>query len=395
MSNKKTIILSVLTFVIAAVLNVLIFSTEPTAQSEGATKKSAMLVSVEPVFLGDYTPVFQATGSVLAFEDIQLNALVSGQIIKRNPKFVPGERVKKGVELLKIDPADYQNDLELRKSELQQAQTNLEVELGRQNIARQDLKLIGEDSLTEDQKNLVLRKPQFSAVQANITAAKAAVSQAQLNLQRTSIKAPFDAQIISQNVTVGSQVSPGVNLGRLVGIEQYWIEVNLPVNKLKWLTFPEKESDSGAKVTIKNTTDWEEGESRTGFLKNRVGALDQQSRLARLLIKITDPLNLDKENDEAPELMIGSFVQAELEGKEIKGVVRISRDYLRTNNTVWVMENKELRIKEVKVKLMDAYYAYISEGLGDKAQVVTTNISTVTDGIPLRTEVEKEESSDE
>ncbi|MEQ8910172.1 MAG: efflux RND transporter periplasmic adaptor subunit [Vicingaceae bacterium] len=395
MKKNKTAIISGLIFLAAAVLITLIFTTEPTAQSEGATKKSAMLVSVEPVHLGDYTPLFQATGSVRAFEDIQLNALVSGQIIKRNSEFVPGGRVKKGTELLKINPADYRNDLELRKSELQQAQTNLEVELGRQNIAKQDLKLIGGDSLTEDQKNLVLRKPQFSAVQANITAAKAAVNQAQLNLDRTSVKAPFDAQIISQNVSVGSQVAPGDNLGRLVGIEQYWVEVNLPVKKLKYLTFPENDSLSGAKVTIKNTSDWEVGESRKGLLTNRVGALDQQSRLARLLIKIPDPLNIDKANVDAPELMIGSFVEAELEGEKIKNVVRIKRDFLRSNNTVWVMENKELKIRKVKVQLMDAHYAYLSEGLKDGAQVVTTNISTVTEGIPLRTAGEKEGKKDE
>lgn len=395
MKKNKIAIISGLIFLSAAVLITLIFTTEPTAQSEGATKKSAMLVSVEQVHLGSYTPVFQATGSVQAFEDIQLNAMVSGQVIKRNSKFVPGGRIKKGTELLKINPADYKNELEFRKSELQQAQTNLEVELGRQNIAKQDLKLIGGDSLTENQKDLVLRKPQFSAVQANITAAKAAVSQAQLNLDRTSVKAPFDAQIITQNVSVGSQVSPGDNLGRLVGIDQYWVEVNLPVKKLKWLVFPENESQAGTKVSIKNTSDWEENKSRSGYLTNRVGALDQQSRLARLLIKIPDPLNLKKENTAAPELMIGSFVEAELEGEEIKNVVRISRDFLRTNNTVWVMENKKLMIREVKIKLMDAHYAYVSEGLKDGAQVVTTNISTVTNGLPLRTEGEKEGSSNE
>lgn len=395
MTKKKIAIISGLIFLAAAVLMVLIFNTEPTAQSEGATKKSAMLVSVERVQLGNYTPIFQATGSVLAFEDIQLNALVSGQIIKRNPEFVPGGRVTKGTELLKINPADFRNDLALRKSQLQQAQTNLEVELGRQNIAKQDLKLIGGDSLTEDQKNLVLRKPQFSAVQANITAAKAAVNQAQLNLERTSVKAPFDAQIISQNVSVGSQVSPGDNLGRLVGIDHYWVEVNLPVKKMKWLTFPENDKQVGAKVTIMNTSDWQEGETRTGFLTNRVGALDQQSRLARLLIKIPDPLNLNKKDTAAPELMIGSFVEAELEGEEIKNVIRVNRDFLRTNNTIWVMKDKKLKIRKVKIKLMDANYAYVSKGLEDGAQVVTSNISSVTEGILLRTEGEKEGSTNE
>lgn len=388
MSNKKIALICGLIFLAAIIIVVLIYSSEPTAQSEGATKKSAMLVSVEQVEKGTFTPLFQATGSVTALEDIQLSAQVSGQVIRRNPAFVPGGRVKKGTELLKIDPADYKNQIELRRSELMQAQTDLEVELGRQNIAKQDLKLIGSDSLTQDQRDLVLRKPQFSAVQARITAAKAALSQAQLNLERTSIVAPFDAQIISQTASLGSQLNQGDNLGRLVGLDYYWVEVSLPVRKLKWLSFPTHHRERGAPVTIKNTSDWGEGEHRIGYLANRVGALDAQSRLARLLIEVPDPLNL--KNKDQPELLIGSFVEVEIEGNPIEQVIRLNRDYLRTNQTVWVMENEKLSIKKVKVKLMDAHYAYISEGLEDGAQVLTTNISTVTEGIPLRTEVEKE-----
>lgn len=388
MNKLKTALFSILILLAAAAIVALIYATEPTAQTEGATKETAMLVRVEPVEKGSFTPVFRATGTVVALEDIQLSALVSGQVIKRNPKFVPGGMVKKGTELLKIDPADYLNQIELRKSELMQAQTDLEVELGRQNIAKQDLKLIGGDSLTQDQRDLVLRKPQFSAVQARIKAAEAALSQAQLNLARTSVVAPFDAQIISQNVSLGSQLNPGDQLGRLVGIEQYWVEVNLPVRKLKWLRFPTGTGQTGAEVTIKNTSDWEEGESRSGYLFNRVGALDQQTRLARLLIKAPDPLNLG--NKDRPELMIGSFVEVEIEGEPIDGVIRLNRDYLRTERTVWVMESEKLSIKDVKVRLMDANYAYISEGLEDDAKVLTTNISTVNEGIPLRTEAENE-----
>jgi len=386
MSNKKIVLYCGLILIAAVAITVLIYSTEPTAQSEGATKKTAMLVSVETVRRGTFTPVFQATGSVVALEDIQLNALVSGQVIRRNPQFVPGGRVSKGTELLKIEPADYRNQKELRKSELMQAKTDLEVEMGRQNIARQDLRLIGGDSLTEDQRNLVLRKPQFAAVKARIKAAEAALSQAQLNLDRTSVTAPFDAQIISQNVSLGSQLNQGDNLGRLVGIEQYWIEVSLAVKKLKWLRFPSDENETGAEVTIRNTSDWEEGDSRTGYLMNKVGALDEQSRLARLFVKAPDPLNL--ENRDQPELLIGSFVEVEIEGEPIDDVIRLKRDYLRTNQTVWVMKDEKLSIQKVKVKLLDAHYAYISEGLKDDANVLTTNISTVTEGLPLRTEAE-------
>lgn len=393
MSKLKIALFCGLIIIAAAATVALIYSTEPSAQTEGATKQSAMLVSVDSVEKGQFTPMFRATGTVVALEDIQLSARVSGQVIWRNPQFVPGGRVGKGTKLLKIDPADYQNQIEFRKSELMQAMTDLEVEMGRQKIAKQDLKLIGVDSFTQDQKDLILRKPQLSAVEARIKAAKAALAQAELNLDRTAVVAPFEAQIVSQDVSLGSQLNQGDAIGRLVGIEQYWVEVSLPVKKLKWLRFPNSSRETGAEVTIRNTSDWEEGDSRSGHVANRVGVLDQQTRLARLFIKVPDPLNL--KNKDQPELLIGSFVEVEIEGEPIEEVIRLNRDYLRTDQTVWVMENEKLSIKEVKIKLMDAHYAYISAGLKEDAKVLTTNISTVNEGIPLRTEAENENSRNE
>lgn len=374
--------------VIAALAVYFIFSTEPTAQSEGATKKTAMLVSVDTVYHGDFIPEFIATGTVEAEEEVRLNSMVSGQVIERKSNFAPGGLVQKGEILLKIDPADFQNQMELRRSELLQAQSDLEVELGRQHIAEQDLALVGEDSLSENQRSLVLRKPQLDAVRAQVKFAEASYDQAQLNLERTVITAPFDAQVLSQNVTVGSRVGVTDNLGRLVGVDHYWVNITLPVDKLKWLSIPGNRNTRGAAVDIRNTSSWPEGEVRSGYLYRQVGALDPRTRLARVLIRIPDPLSQYQSHQGLPRLLIGEFVEARIKGETIKDVVRLDRDYLRNNQTVWVMEGGELSIRKPAIIVMDADYAYVSEGLDDGDLVVTSNISTVTDGIPLRTEMD-------
>ena len=374
--------------VVAAVIIYVIFSSEPTAQTDGATKEMAMLVEVTTVEEGAFTPVFIATGTVEPVEDVVLSPLVGGRVVRRAPAFVPGGFVKEGTILLQIDPSDYRYDLELRKSELQQAQTELEMEMGRQEVAEQDLELIGGDSLSNQQRSLVLRKPQLDAAKSRIQSARAAVDQAELNLNRTTITAPFDAHILSQNVTSGSQVTPGDNLGRLVGTEYYWVELTVPVSTLRWLSFPEDENEKGSLVRVRNDSAWPEGEFREGYLAKQVGALDNETRLARVLVRVPDPLAREKEG---PELMIGAFVQVRLEGEEIEGVTRLERDYVRRNKTVWVKQNGELVIREVDILLEDADYAYITEGLQEGDTVITTNLSTVSNGIPLRTEAEPEE----
>ncbi len=385
MKTRKILMICGIILLAAIAVTLLIFMTEPKAQQEGATKQMAMLVEVVNVEKGDFIPVIQATGTVQPVEDVIISPLVNGQVVRRDPAFVPGGFVKKGEILLQIDPSDYRNALELRKSELLQAETDLEMEMGRQEVAEKDLELVGRDSLSSKQRALVLRKPQLNAVKADIKAARAAVQQAETNLYRTTLRAPFDAHILDQNVTVGSQVAPGDNLGRLVGTEYYWVTLTVPVSQLKWLNFPDSENETGSMVKIRNQTAWPEDSYRLGYLDKQVGALDEQTRLARILIKVPDPLVQDTKED-LPTLMIGTFVEANIEAKEIKDVIRINRNHIRNNQTVWVMDQDELSIRKVEIILTDSDYAYIGKGLEDGEKIVTTNLSNVTEGIKLRTQ---------
>ncbi|RTE53583.1 efflux RND transporter periplasmic adaptor subunit [Arenibacter aquaticus] len=391
MSNKKILWICLAILLGGIAITTLIFSTEPEAQTEGASIETAMLVDVIRVQSGTYKPIIVATGNVQPVEDVILSPLVSGQIIRRDPAFSPGGFVRKNQVLLQIDPSDYKNTLELRKSELLQSQTTLDTEMGRQQIAEQDLKLItndslfGSDPLSESERQLVLRQPQLNAVKATILGAKASMEQAQLNLERTTIRAPFDAHILSQNVTRGSQVGQGDNLGRLVGTDYYWVTATVPVSKLQWLRFPNNDTEKGAMVHITNSTDWPQGLYREGYLDKQIGALDGQTRLARILIKVADPLSKSTPLKEKPKLMIGTFVEVNIQANPIKNVVRLKRDYVRSNNTVWVMKDGKLEIRNVDIELTDNEYAYIQSGLNEGEQVVITDLSTVSNGIGLRT----------
>ena len=391
MNNKKILWICLAIIGGGLLVTALIFSTEPEAQQEGASLETAMLVDVTTIKKGTFEPRVVATGTVQPVEDVNLSPLVSGQVIRRDPSFTPGGFVKKNQVLLQIDPADYRNTLELRKSEYMQSQTTLDTEMGRQEIAVQDLQLITDDSLfgdnplSEDERELVLRKPQLNAVKANIGAAKAAVDQAQLNLERTTIRAPFDAHILSQNVTNGSLVAQGDILGRIVGTKEYWVVATVPVSKLQWLSFPDNDSEKGASVRIENASAWPDDAYREGYLDRQIGALDGQTRLARVLIKVTDPLATTSEFEGKPKLMIGTFVEVSIQADAIPNIVRLNRDYVRSNETVWVMKEGKLEIRNVEIVLTDDTYAYIRKGLEDNEKVVITDLSTVSNGIGLRT----------
>ena len=362
----------------------LIFSTEPRAERTGATRTTAMLVDTVTVERGDYRPLLVETGTITPAREIRLRPEVGGTVVELGEGFTPGGRVPEGGLLLRIEEADYAFDLRQRKSELRQAEADLKMERGRRDVAEQDFALLGQD-VSEANKALVLRQPQLASAKAAVDSARAAVDRAELDLKRTRVRAPFDAQVLERNANLGSQVAPGDDLGRLVGVETYWARVTVPVGKLRWLAFPGDGGGAPSEVRVRNRSAWPEGVYREGRLHKLVGSLEERTRMARVLVTLDDPLSRKPGNEGKPPLLIGEYVEVRMEGKTIPGVVRLGRDYLRKGDTVWVMDGDgKLRIREVKVRAKDARHAYIAAGLEDGEKVVTTNLASVTEGARLR-----------
>lgn len=388
-SALKTIVVSLIIVLIGAGLIWLIFKTEPTATRKEVVRETAMRVDIQRVSPGRYTPTIEVLGQVMPAREIILGSRVSGQVIEQSDAFTPGRRVDSGEPLLRIDPADYEAALDQRQSELLQAQADLELEQGQQAVARQEFELLGEEIQTVNEA-LILRQPQQKQAEARLASARAAVRQAELALERTRIRAPFPAQILSRDVTTGSQVSVGQALGRLVGTEQYWVEATVPLTKLPWLSFDDNPNATGAAVNLFHDTVWPEGQSRQAELTQLVGELDGNARMARVLISIDDPLAL-KESSGQPPLILGTFVRAEIEGRPLDNVVRLNRSLIRRNNTVWVMEDRKLAIRDVTIVLQDEDHAYVSEGLKEGDQVITSELASVVGGAELRLEDDRDE----
>lgn len=390
MNRTRTALICVGILAAGAATTALIFSTEPKATRTGAVRRSAMLVDVVTVERGTFRPAFAATGTVEPERDVILSPRVSGQVVRIAPSFTPGGTVRAGDALVWIDPSDYEIALTQARSELGQALADLDLEMGLQNVARKDLALL-EGSVPEDNQSLVLREPQLETVRARVEAARAAVRRAELDLERTTITAPFDAHILARNANVGAQVAPGDDLGRIVGVDAYRVALTVPLSKLRWLEIPGNGRGTGSEVILRDRTAWSSGESRRGTLHQLVGALEPDTRMARVLATVQDPL-ARRGAATAPPLIIGSFVEADIRGREVSDAVRIDRDHLRDGNRVWLMKDGVLRIRDVEILLEDARYAYVTDGLADGDSVVTTHLASVTDGAPLR--VEEAEGTD-
>jgi RND family efflux transporter MFP subunit len=307
---------------------------------------------------------------------------VSGEIVHVEPAFRPGGLVRAGDPLLRLDPADYEQALIMRQSEMGQVKAELEIEQGQQRAAELEFKLLGED-IDPANRALVLREPQVASLRSKLRAAEAAVKQAQLELDRTQIQAPFDAQILERFVELGSQVSARDRLARIVGTDEYWVVATVPLAKVRWIHFPEAKKE-GARAVLRHRSVWEPGQKREGIVRRLIGEVDANTRLARIIVSVPKPLGGLVDGELKPALILGTVVQVEIEAAEIADVVRLDREYLRQNHSVWVMDGEELKIRKAEVIFSDGTHAYIRGGLEEGDRVVTTNLATVVDGLPIR-----------
>ncbi len=384
-SVARSLLISVLIAALAALALYVIFNTEPKSERGGAVKNSAMPVEVVAPEFGRFRPRIVSTGTVQAAQDIRLSSEVSGRVTKVSPDFVPGGFVKEGQPLVSIQKADYLNALAQRKSELQNALAEFELERGRREVALAEYKRLGEEKVDMSDP-LALRQPQLKAAHQRVEAARMSVKNAELDVRRTEVRAPFDALVLERDANIGSQVGSGTPLARLVGIDHYWVIVSVPLATLRWLDIP-KGGRRGTKARVRNASAWSDQEYREGHIERLIGAVEADSRMARVVVTIDDPLARELSGD-PPKLIVGEYLEVELVGEELPEMARLPREYIRAGDTVWVMKDGRLNIREVKVATRDVEYGYVREGLEPGEKVVSSNLATVREGVQLRLQAE-------
>ncbi len=216
----------------------------------------ARLVEVIPVEPQDVSVTINAMGTVVPAREVELKSQVAGKIIEMDPKIIPGGLFQEGQNLIRIEPNDYQLTVRQRQSEVANAESNLKLELGNQAIAKQEYNLLGEEISPSD-RELVLRQPQLISAQAALEVAQARLEQAKLDLQRTQIKAPFNAVVKDKYVDLGTMVSQATTLVSLTGTDEYWVVAMVPISDLKWIQIPPRNGTKGSKVKIYSPTDWD------------------------------------------------------------------------------------------------------------------------------------------
>jgi RND family efflux transporter MFP subunit len=344
----------------------------------------ATLVEVRPVSPRTHTVVVRPLGTVIPARTIQLASQVSGRIVHVSPELIPGGRFSAGEKILQIEPKDYELAVRQRASDLAKERSALKVEMGQQSVARRECELLGEEIKPEDEE-LVLRKPQLATAQAAVEAADAVLQQAQLDLKRTDVLAPFNAMIRSRTVDLGSQVSVGTALASLVGTDKYWVQVSIPVDELRWVDVPGPGRTDGSPARVYCEPAWGPDAFRAGTVERLMAELEPQGKMARLLVAVQDPLELSSDTGQRYPLILGSYVRVEIRGRDLPNVVRVPRTALRDGRCVWVMRpDRTLDIRQVKTVWSGNEHVYVTDGLSEGDLLITSDLGAPVQGMALR-----------
>jgi RND family efflux transporter MFP subunit len=341
------------------------------------------LVQVVEVQPDEERVVVPAMGTVIPAREIVLESRVAGEIVSVHPEFTVGGYLEKGSEVLQIDPEDYELALTLAKARVKDAESKLRILEAEAAAARDEWQEINRNRSGKKQKPspLLMKQPQLSAAKALLTAEKADVRIAQLNLARTKIVSPFNAIVRAKHVDIGSQVSGQERLAELVGTDEYWIQASMQVDRLHWIMIPRKSGEAGSRVKIF----YRSGTGISGRVIKLMGELESEGRMARVLVEVKNPLGLDQAGKKHPPLLIGEYVRLEIEGRQLQDIYRIPRTALRDNTSIWLVgEEDKLEIRSVKTLWRDAQSVLLTGGLQPGERLIVSDLSKPVNGMPLQ-----------
>ncbi|WP_319547877.1 efflux RND transporter periplasmic adaptor subunit [Desulfogranum marinum] len=378
-----TVFLPMTVLIAGGLITLHLFETGPQAKPMPQSRHT-VLVDTIPALFGTYPTLINAMGVVKPAQTIDLKPQISGEVTAISGQLVPGGNFTKGDTLLQINPKDYQLIVRQQASQVAQAKNNIELEKGNQLVAQRELDLLGEQ-VSELEKSLMLRQPQLNNLKNDLDVAQAKYEQAQLDLERTKIMAPFNGMIQSREVDIGTWVSSSSSLATLVGTDSYWVEVSVPENQLQWIAVPAKVGQQGSAVKIYNPAAWGAGNFRQGQVIQLLPALESEGRMARLLIAVDDPMAIEQANSDKPQVLIDSFVRVEIEGLPVADALEISREFLHNGKELWVLKNDgTLDVRAVTIAFKNQESVLITGGIDAKEELIVSNLSTPVPGMLLR-----------
>jgi RND family efflux transporter MFP subunit len=344
---------------------------DPASPEPVATTVRVLTVAPEPVRM-----TVHSQGTVAPNTESELVTEVAGRVVWKSPALVNGGSFRAGDELLRIEDRDYRSTVERARA----AQSRAEAEYEHSRFEHQRLESLEARQLASrsalENAQRVLR-----IAEAALTEARAGLAQAERDLERTRLTAPFEGLVRRQAVDIGQFVNRGAAVATLYASAE--AEVRLPIadRQLAFLNVPvgvlgELPESQQPAVTLRadyagQTLEWR------GRIVRTEAAIDTTSRMVHVVARVAN-------RDQAIPLSVGLFVNAEIEGLLVDNIVRLPRAALRDASQVLVVDAEDrLQFRTVDLLRLHQDEVFVRGGLAPGERVCVSPLQTVVEGMPV------------
>ncbi|MEM7502046.1 MAG: efflux RND transporter periplasmic adaptor subunit [Pseudomonadota bacterium] len=276
-----------------------------------------------------FQPSLELNGVVQTRTTTNIIPQVSGRVVTVSDAFRPGAKVARGDLLFVVDPVDY---------ELAVERTLAEIEAARSELALLEAEAAAERAVWNQQfpdreiPELRARVPQIAAAKARIRSAEAARRSAALDLDRTTIRAPFDARVLETQLDVGQVVGTNAAVGTLFALDSLEVAVTLADSEARLIG-----DLIGSPVTIQ--TGARSSAPIDGEVVRIGAALDSSTRLQTIFVAADRP----------EALIVGDFVDVTVEGSSLTDAYTVPTTAFTARDQVWVVEDARLQSRTLEV----------------------------------------------
>lgn len=364
----------------------LLFATAP-AIEERPPAAVAPLVAVAALEPQTIRLTVHSQGTVAARTESELVPQVSGKVVEVAPAFVSGGYFEAGEVLLVIEPADYEVAVERARAGAARAES--EAARARKELNR--LRGLSASGVASQSQLDDVERAASVAV-AGTREAAAVLEQAERDLERTRIRAPFAGRVREERVDLGQFVNRGAAVATIYATDR--AEVRLPIadEELAFLELPlwhrGEPTLLGPEVTLRATFAGTRHEWVARVVRTE-GEIDPRSRMVHVVAQVDDPYGRDGER---PPLAVGLFVDAEILGREVRDVLVAPRSAMRDREHVLVVDSDDrLRLRRAEVvRHRNAEVILAAQSLQPGDRIVLTGLETAVDGMQVRPVVERD-----
>lgn len=313
-------------------------------------------VFTKEVINGSYNVQIPSNGVLEAYQRIKITSRVQGLMQTINPLFKSGQSYRKGQILVQIASSEFNSNVIAQRASLYNLITSVIPDLQLDfpqayQSWKTYLKEFDVEKATPPLPDMDEDVRLFISGRG-IISSYYSLQNLEKSLTFYTIRAPFDGVLVAANVTEGSLIRPGQELGDFIAPDHYELKVALPKSYVEKI-------DVGATVELKSI---DTQKKYTGTVSRINAKVNTETQSVEVFIRVS-----------SSELKEGVYLEALIGALEFNDVVALDRGLLNGDQELYLVEDDKLVLKKVEVAHFTDSHAVV-RGLKDGVVVIAQPI---------------------